>query len=69
MLFFAYVAVRSLFRKRKMLCEICYGGKGSMVLPRATAVQQFGRLRSKSVVIDAQVHRLPKSQMLLWESL
>lgn len=43
----------------EMLCEMmCYGGKGSAVLPRATAMQLFERLQSKSRVINAQVCRL-----------
>lgn len=55
---FAYLAVRNLFRKREMLCEMmCYGGKGSAVLPRATAIQLSERLWSKSRVINAQVCR------------
>lgn len=52
-----------------MLCERCYKGNGFAVLPRASAAQQFERLRSKSRVISAQVHRLPKGQMLLEEAL
>lgn len=60
---------RKFVQKREMLCERCYGGKSFAVLPRASAAQQFERLRSKSRVISAQLHRLPKGQMLLEEAL
>lgn len=60
----------NLFRKKeKSYVKRAVGGKGFAVLPRASAAQQSERLRSKSRVISAQVHRLPKSQMLLGEAL